>query len=194
MTEPPLILASTSPYRAQLLGQLDLAFETVAPEVDEHHLDGEDPSAMVSRLARAKAAAVAAERPEAAVLGSDQCLDLDGTIRGKPGGFDAAFAQLQAASGRTAILRTSVCVIGPGGQEIGREEAPFTIVFRELSNSQIRHYLEHDRPFDCAGSLRAEGRGLALMRRTESTDPSALKGLPLIATARLLEAAGLTIL
>jgi septum formation protein len=194
VSPPPLVLASTSPYRARLLGQLGLAFETAAPETDETRLADETASTMVARLARAKAAAVAATRPEAVVVGSDQCLDLGGQVLGKPGDFDTALAQLRAASGRTAVFRTAVCVIGPGGTESDCEEVPFAVTFRQLDDDRIRRYLTHDRPFDCAGAIRSEGRALALMARTESTDPSALMGLPLIATSRLLEAAGLAVL
>jgi len=189
---PPLVLASTSPYRAEQLRRLGLAFEAAAPGVDETRLGGEAPSELVTRLARAKAGAVAHSRPEAVILGSDQCLDLDGEILGKPGDFETAFAQLRAASGRTAVFRTAVCVLGPGG-EVGCEEIPFAATFRRLTDAQIRRYLEHDRPFDCAGSIRSEGRALALMTHTESPDPSALMGLPLIATSRLLEEAGLQV-
>lgn len=191
---PPLILASTSPYRADLLARLGVAFETAAPGVDETRLEGETPSAMVARLARAKAAAVAATRPDAVVLGGDQCLDLAGEVLGKPGGFEAALAQLQAASGRTGVYRTAICVLGPGGEEIGCEEIPFAVTFRTLDEGAIRRYLERDRPYDCAGSVRSEGRALALMERTEGTDPTALTGLPLIRTSRLLEAAGIAVL
>lgn len=194
MSAPPLLLASTSPYRAQLLGQLGLAFGTADPEVDETRRAGEGPSAMVARLARAKAAAVAERQPEAVVLGSDQCLDLDGEVLGKPGGFDTAFDQLKAVSGRTAVFRTAVCVLGPGGVEVGCEEVPFAVTFRDLGDAPIRRYLLADQPYDCAGAIRSEGRALALMERTEGTDPSALMGLPLIRTSRLLEAAGITVL
>jgi len=193
VTAPPLILASTSPYRARLLGQLGVAFDTAAPEVDETRLSGEGASAMVARLARAKAGAVAAGHPQAAVLGSDQCLDLDGDILGKPGDFATACAQLRAAAGRTAVFRTAVCVLAPDGTEVGCEEVPFAATFRALSDAQIERYVRHDRPLDCAGAIRAEGRALALMTATESRDPSALMGLPLIATSRLLEAAGIAI-
>ncbi|MEF8793871.1 Maf family protein [Thiohalorhabdus sp.] len=194
MTEPALILASTSPYRAQLLGQLGLTFDTAPPGVDETRLAGEDPSAMVSRLARAKAAAGAAAHPQAVVLGSDQCLDLAGRVLGKPGDFDTAFAQLRAAAGRTAVFRTTVCVLAPGGSEVGCKEVPFAVTFRDLSDPQIERYLAHDRPYDCAGSIRSESRALALMAATESNDPSALRGLPLIATSQLLETAGIAVL
>ncbi|HKJ72126.1 MAG TPA: Maf family nucleotide pyrophosphatase [Gammaproteobacteria bacterium] len=194
MSAPPLILASTSPYRAELLGRLALPFETVAPEVDESHLRGEPPTAMVARLARAKAAAVAAARPDAVVLGGDQCLDLDGGILGKPGNFDTALAQLRAVSGRTAVFRSALCVLGPGGTAVGSEEVPFAVTFRALGEDEIRRYLAHDRPFDCAGSVRSEGRALALMERTDGPDPTALMGLPLIAASRLLRAAGLAVL
>lgn len=194
MSAPPLLLASTSPYRARLLGQLGLAFGTAAPGVDESRRAGEGPSAMVARLARAKAAAVAERQPEAVVLGSDQCLDLEGEVLGKPGGFDAAFDQLRAVSGRTAVFRTAVCVLAPGGVEVGCEEVPFAVTFRDLADDPIRRYLMADQPYDCAGAIRSEGRALALMAHTESTDPSALMGLPLIRTSRLLDAAGIPVL
>lgn len=191
---PALVLASTSPYRTELLGRLDVTFETAAPEVDETAHPDESPSAMVARLARAKAASVAAHRPQAVVLGSDQCLDLDGTVLGKPGDFDTALAQLRAASGRTAVFRTGVCVLGAGGVEVGCEEVPFAVTFRDLDDDRIRRYLSHDRPYDCAGSIRSEGRALTLMAGTDGPDPTALMGLPLIRTSHLLEAAGLTVL
>ena len=194
MSPPPLILASTSPYRAELLGRLGLPFATAAPEVDESRRPGEGASLMVARLARAKAAAVASNRPDAVVLGSDQCLELAGEVLGKPGDFETAVAQLQAASGRTAVFRTAVCVLAPGGAEAGCEEVPFAVTFRPLGEDAIRRYLERDRPFDCAGSIRSEGGAPALMERTEGSDPTAIMGLPLIRTTRLLEAAGLAVL
>jgi septum formation protein len=194
VSPPTLVLASTSPYRARLLRQLGLAFEAAAPGVDETRRPAEGPSGLVARLARAKAAAVAERHPGAVVLGSDQCLDLDGEILGKPGDFETAFAQLRAAAGRTAVFRTAVCVLGPGGAEVGTEEVPFAVTFRRLADDQIRRYLRADEPFDCAGAIRSEGRALALMEGTEGADPSALMGLPLIRSSRLLEAAGLEVL
>lgn len=191
MIRSPLVLASTSPYRAELLGRLRLSFETAAPDVDESPLPEETPRALVLRLAEAKARAVAGSRPGAVVLGSDQCLDLDGSILGKPGSFEAGLRQLQRLSGRTGVFRTGLCVLGSDGGLVGREEVTFTVVFRELDDDRFRRYLESEAPYDCAGSFRSEGSAPVLMERTEGSDPTALMGLPLIRTARLLEAAGL---
>ena len=191
---PPLVLASTSPYRAELLGRLALPFATAAPEVDETRQAGESPEALVRRLARAKAEAVASQRPEAVVLGSDQCLSLDGEVLGKPGGFDVARDQLRRVSGRRATFLTAVCRAGPEGAESETELVPFTVTFRTLSDEAITRYLQRDSPYDCAGSLRSEGLGVALMAGTEGADATALTGLPLIATVRLLEEAGIPVL
>jgi septum formation protein len=191
---PPLVLASTSPYRAELLGRLALPFATAAPGVDETRQAGEPPEALVRRLARAKAEAVAGRRPEAVVLGSDQCLSLDGEVLGKPGGFDAARDQLRRVSGRRVTFLTAVCRAGPEGAEPETALVPFTVAFRTLSDQTITRYLQRDAPYDCAGSLRSEGLGVALMAATEGDDATALTGLPLIATVRLLEEAGIPVL
>jgi len=191
---PPLVLASTSPYRAELLGRLALPFATAAPGVDETRQPGESPEALVRRLARAKAEAVASRRPEAVVLGSDQCLSLDGEVLGKPGGFDAARDQLRRVSGRRVTFLTAVCRAGPEGAEPETELVPFTVAFRTLSDEAITRYLQRDTPYDCAGSLRSEGLGVALLAATEGADATALTGLPLIATVDLLAKAGLPVL
>ncbi len=194
MSCPPRVLASTSPYRAELLGRLGLSFETEAPGTDETPYPGEAPWGLATRLAEAKARAVAQQRPEAVVLGSDQCVDLDGTILGKPGDFESARDQLRKLSGRAAVFRTGVCVLEPGGGLVGIEEVAFTVVFRELHEAAIRRYLEREAALDCAGAIRSEGLAPALMERTEGPDATALMGLPLIRTTRLLEAAGIAVL
>ena len=194
MSPPPLVLASTSPYRAELLGRLGLPFEALAPGVAEERLPGEPPEAMVRRLAHDKATAVAGERPEAVILGSDQCLALDDTILGKPGDFEAARDQLRRVAGRAATFFTGVCRAGPGDALPRTELVPFTVRFRALDDATIERYLRRDTPYDCAGSLRSEGLGIALLERTEGHDATALTGLPLIATVRLLEDAGLSVL
>lgn len=193
-TTPPLVLASTSPYRAAQLRQLGLEFQAIGPGVDETPLPGEAPKAMVTRLAEAKAAAVSIQHPEAVVIGSDQCAALEGEALGKPGDFATAFAQLRAASGQTVTFQTGVCVRREASGFEQTEVVPFASTFRVLTDAQIRHYLERDEPYDCAGSIRTEGLGLALLTRTEGDDPSTITGLPLIHTVRLMEAAGLSVL
>lgn len=188
MAPPPLVLASTSPYRRELLGRLRLPFEAVRPEVDEAPLPGETPEALATRLAGAKAAAVAARFPQAWVIGSDQVADLDGRALGKSGGREAAIAQLRAMSGRAVAFRTAVCL---ARGEVRRTAIDTTLVrFRALGEDGIARYVDAEQPFDCAGSFKSEGLGIALFEAIESRDPTALVGLPLIATARLLRQAG----
>ena len=185
---PPLILASTSPYRRELLERLRLEFVVARPEVDEAGLQGETPSALARRLAMAKAAAIAGRSPDAWVIGSDQVADLDGLALGKSGSRQAASAQLQGMSGRPGACRTAVCVM--------RGHASFeafdtTLVhFRKLDHAEIARYVDAEQPFDCAGSFKSEGLGIALFDAIETQDPTALIGLPLIATSRLLRQAG----
>lgn len=184
-----LILASTSRYRGELLSRLRLPFETVAPDVDEAALPGESPAATSERLALAKARAVAAGRPEAVVLGSDQVADLNGTALGKPGGHDAAVAQLKLMSGQDVVFHTSVAIVARGLAAIERAEV--RVRFRDLHDAAIEAYLRADLPYDCAGSAKVESLGIALLEAVESDDPTALIGLPLIRTCRLLRRAGL---
>lgn len=186
---PPLILASTSPYRRDLLARLRLPFEAVAPEVDETALPGETPAALAERLALAKARAVAATRPGAVVLGSDQVADLDGEALGKPGTHERAAAQLRRMSGREIVFQTAVAVVAPGLAAIERAEVK--VRMRMLSDAAIEAYLLADRPYDCAGSAKVESLGIALLEAVESDDPTALVGLPLIRTCALLRRAGL---
>lgn len=180
-----LILASTSPYRRQLLQRLALPFECVRPEVDETPLRAESPGQLVRRLARAKAGSVGAD---AWVIGSDQAADLDGRILGKPGGREAAVAQLQAMAGRTVQFHTAVC-LRRGEHELAAVDLT-RVRFRALTAAEIERYVDAEQPFDCAGSFKCEGLGIALFEAIDTHDPTALVGLPLIALAGLLRQAG----
>lgn len=188
---PALILASTSPYRRELLSRLGLPFEAIKPGADEARLEGESAQAMVCRLAREKALAVAHRHPSAWVIGSDQCAVLDDRVLGKPGDHASAFEQLRAASGRSVVFHTGLCLMrGDAGFE-RTLEVPFTVRFRPLRDEEIHHYLERERPYDCAGSFKSEGLGITLFEAMEGADPSALIGLPLIALCGLLREAGI---
>lgn len=189
----PLILGSTSPYRRELLGRLRLPFETAAPYVDEHPLPGETPATLARRLARAKAEAVAQRHPQAIVIGSDQVADLDGTPLGKPGTHARAVAQLRAMRGRTVVFQTALAVVCHATGYAAEDLAAVEVRFRALSDGEIERYLQAERPYDCAGSAKSEGLGIALLDAIVSDDPTALVGLPLIRTARLLRAAGVTL-
>ncbi|MEN1973204.1 Maf family nucleotide pyrophosphatase [Luteimonas sp. MJ204] len=186
-----LVLASTSPYRRELLARLGLPFDTVRPEVDETPLAGETPSALALRLAEAKALAVAALRPGARVIGSDQVADFDGVALGKPGGRDAAIAQLQAMSGRAVAFRTAVAVASTGGVATALDTT--VVRFRQLGRGEIERYIDREQPFDCAGSFKSEGLGITLFEAIETRDPTALVGLPLLDTLRLLRKSGLVL-
>ncbi len=187
----PLILASTSRYRRELLQRLHLPFAVVAPNTDETALPGEAPAALAQRLALAKAQAVAAAHPQAVVIGSDQVADLDGEALGKPGNHERATAQLRLLRGRTAIFQTAVAVVHLPSHFAQVELAAVTVRFRSLSDADIEHYLRLEQPYDCAGSAKCETLGIALLERIDSDDPTALIGLPLIRTCALLRAAGL---
>ena len=189
--QPPLILASTSPYRRELLLRLRLPFEVRSPDVDEAPLADERPAALASRLALAKAQAVAAHHPEAIVIGSDQVADLDGTPIGKPGSHARAVAQLRSMRGRVVLFHTAVAVVRRATGHVGTALVPVTVAFRSLSDAEIEHYLRAETPYDCAGSAKAEGLGIALLESIVSDDPTALIGLPLIRTHALLRAAGI---
>ena len=186
---PRLILASTSSYRRELLARLRLPFDIVRPDTDETALPGEAPLALAQRLAEAKAAAVAALHPAAWVIGSDQVAELDGQALGKPGGREAAIAQLTAMSGRAVRFRTGVCLSRAGTASRGALDTT-TVRFRALDADDIARYVDAEQPYDCAGSFKSEGLGIVLFKAIESHDPTALIGLPMIATARLLRDAG----
>jgi septum formation protein len=191
MQTPPLILASTSRYRRELLSRLRLPFEVLAPEVDETAGPGESPQALAKRLALAKARAIAARRPEAVVIGSDQVADLDGQALGKPLTHERAVAQLSRMRGHRVLFHTAVAVVC---ERSGFEQAALCSVavrFRELSDDEIEFYLRTEQPYDCAGSAKCETLGIALLSAIESDDPTALIGLPLIRTSELLRRAGI---
>ena len=186
---PGLLLASTSRYRGQLLERLRLPFAAVRPEVDEGALEGESPRALCVRLGRAKARAVAERGGDAWVIGSDQVAEVAGRALGKPGGRDVAIAQLQAMRGRTVRFHTSIALAHADGSLL--EALDLTeVAMRDLSDDEIRRYVDIEQPFDCAGSFKSEGFGITLFDAIHSDDPTALVGLPLIATARLLRQAG----
>lgn len=192
MSTPRIVLASTSRYRAGLLRRLLDNFEQIAPDVDEQPLPGEAPAARAARLATAKAAAVSQHR-DAVVIGSDQVAALGDTILHKPGSSDNAHEQLRASSGNIVDFHTSLCVLDGREGRLQTHTDHTRVVFRALSDEEIRHYVARERPFDCAGSFKSEGAGIALFERIESEDPTALIGLPLIALARLLREAGITV-
>jgi len=190
---PPLILASTSRYRRQLLERLGLPFRTAAPRVPEPHLAGEGPAERARRLALAKAEAVAARAPEAAVIGSDQVAVSGTTLLDKPGDAARCREQLRALSGTEARFLTAVAVLC-AARGFRDEFTDLTVVrFRALSSDEIERYVEHDRPWDCAGGFRCEALGVALFERIDSSDPTALVGLPLIRLAAALRALGHTL-
>jgi septum formation protein len=188
---PPLVLASTSRYRRELLERLRLPFEVVTPDVDETPLAGEAPAALAERLALAKAQAVARQRPGAVVIGSDQVADLDGLPIGKPHTHERALAQLRAMSGREVQFHTAVAVVRRGTGFERTLLASVRVHFRVLADAEIEAYLRAEQPYDCAGSAKAEALGIALLAAIDSDDPTALIGLPLIRTCALLREAGL---
>ena len=188
---PPLILASTSRYRRELLQRLRLPFEVVAPQTDETAWLGEAPAALALRLALAKAQAVARLHPHAVVIGSDQVADLDGQALGKPGSHDRAVAQLRLLSGRQAVFQTAVAVVRADTGYAQVELASVVVGFRPLPDTEIEQYLRLEQPYDCAGSAKCETLGIALLTHIHSDDPTALVGLPLIRTCQMLRAAGL---
>jgi septum formation protein len=193
MTIPRIVLASTSRYRAELLRRLLDGFEQIAPDVDEQPLPGEAPAARAARLAAAKAAAVSKKHRDAVVIGSDQVAALDGRVLHKPGSSDKAHEQLRASSGNTVHFHTGLCVFDGRDGRLQSCTDETRVVFRTLSDEEIRRYLAREHPFDCAGSFKSEGAGIALFERIESEDPTALIGLPLIALARLLREAGIPV-
>jgi septum formation protein len=190
----PLVLGSTSKYRRELLSRLGLPFEVASPDVDESPRAGEAPVALAQRLALAKAHAVARRHPQAVVIGSDQVADLDGEALGKPGGHDQAVVQLRRMSGRLVVFQTAVAVVCVDSGFEQADLAPVRVRFRNLTDSEIEHYLRVEQPYDCAGSAKSEGLGIALLDAIDNDDPTALVGLPLIRTCRMIRAAGVKVL
>ncbi|MGE5525094.1 MAG: Maf family nucleotide pyrophosphatase [Rhodospirillaceae bacterium] len=189
---PQLVLASTSAYRRGLLERLRVPFGVVAPGIEESPHGGETPDAMALRLAGEKARAVGATHPGAVVIGSDQVAVLDGAILGKPGTHEAALAQLLACRRRSVVFHTAVCVLDVGGA-VEVANVPTRVHYRDYSDAEAQRYLALERPYDCAGSAKIEGLGIVLVERVESTDPTALIGLPLIALVSMLRRAGIPV-
>lgn len=194
MHQRPLVLASTSPFRRQLLTRLQIPFLTAPPQLDERAQAGESPEALVVRLALQKARAVALDYPNALIIGSDQVAFLDGTVIGKPGSRSHAIAQLERASGRRVTFFTGICLLDSANGKAESLCEPFHVQFRPLSRTQIEAYLDREQPYQCAGSFKSEGLGIALFERLEGDDPSALIGLPLIRLVGMLERAGVEVL
>lgn len=190
----PLILASTSPFRRDLLARLDLPFETFSPEVDEASLEGETAQALVARLAVAKAQNARTAFSEGLVIGSDQVCVNEDRILGKPGGHAEAVKQLQQASGKAISFYTGLCLYNIGTDHYQVHVEPFEVHFRHLSEAQIEHYLRTEQPYHCAGSFKSEGLGIALFDKLNGDDPNALIGLPLIQLVRMLSQEGVEVL
>ena len=194
MSSKPLVLASTSPFRRELLARLGLPFETAAPDIDESPQPEESAQGLVLRLAESKARAIAARYADALIIGSDQVASIGGNLLGKPGDRAHAIAQLAAASGRTALFRTGLCLLDAASGRAQVHCEPFKVHFRTLTQAQIAHYVDRERPFDCAGSFKSEGLGITLFERLEGADPNALIGLPLIRLVDMLANEGVDVL
>ena len=189
-----LVLGSTSPYRRELLQRLQIPFEVASPDVDETPANQEAPENLARRLALAKAHAVAAFFPAAVVIGSDQVADLHGLPLGKPGNHERATEQLRQMRGQTVLFQTAVAVVCLESGFEACETAVVKVVFRDLTDDEIENYLRIEQPYDCAGSAKSEGLGIALLTSIDSDDPTALIGLPLIRTCKMIAAAGVMLL
>jgi septum formation protein len=189
-----LILASTSPYRRELLGRLGLPFDVANPQTDESPLPGETPEAMALRLSEAKARAVADNHPEALIIGSDQVATVDGKIYGKPGTHERAVEQLRALSGKTVNFFTGLCLLNARTGQAEVRGIPTLVTFRDLSDAEIENYLHREPAYNCAGSAKSEGLGIALLHSMRGDDPNALIGLPLIALCDMLRRQGVAVL
>jgi len=177
---PNLILASSSPFRQELLARLNLPFQVISPDIDESALNGEKPEETALRLAQLKAKKVAETNPQALIIGCDQVATLDGLQLGKPGTHENAVKQLQLMRGRTVVFHSALCLFNAKNNHMQAEVVPYEVDFRHLSDEQIEHYLQTEKPYNCAGSAKSEGLGIALIARMHGTDPNALIGLPLI--------------
>ena len=191
---PPLILASTSPYRRELLTRLGLPFSVANPQTDESPLPGEAPEALALRLSEAKARAVAGDHPDALIIGSDQVATVDGKIYGKPGTHERAVAQLRELSGKTVNFFTGLCLHNTRTGESLVRGVPTLVTFRQLSDAEIENYLQREPAYNCAGSAKSEGLGIALLAAMQGDDPNALVGLPLIALCDMLRQQGVAVL
>ncbi len=194
MTCRQLVLASTSPFRRELLSRFGIPFETANPQTDESPLPDEAPDHLSLRLSEAKARAVAGAFPEALIIGSDQVAILDGRVFGKPGNHDNAIRQLQTMRGRTVNFFTGLCLLDARTGKALVRGIPTLVTFRDLSDAEIEDYLRREQPYNCAGSAKSEGLGIAIIARMQGDDPNALIGLPLIALCDLLAEAGSPVL
>jgi septum formation protein len=185
-----LILASSSPYRRALLARLKIPFEAIAPEVDESPRPREAPEQLVERLSVEKARKIADQHPDAIVIGSDQVAIYNGNIVGKPHSHERAVAQLREASGRTVTLYTGLALVNAATGSVQSEVIPYRVTFRPLTDRQIESYLLKEQPYACAGSVKSEGLGIALLEKFDGDDPNTLIGLPLIRLIRMLEHEG----
>ncbi len=189
-----LILASSSPYRRELLERLKIPFEVVSPEVDETPRSGETPSALVERLSVEKARKIAGQKPGTLVIGSDQVAVYNGVIVGKPHSHDKAVEQLRSAAGKAVTLYTGLALVNADTGHVQHEVIPYRVTFRVLTDAQIESYLRKEQPYSCAGSVKSEGLGIALLERFEGDDPNTLIGLPLIRLVRMLENEGVFVI
>lgn len=189
-----LILASSSPYRRAILDKLNLNYEANSPDINESELENESAQDYVARLAVNKARALQARYPDALIIGSDQTAIINGTIIGKPGSFENAVKQLQDASGQVITFLTAVCVLNCRTNQAQTEVVPFNVHFRILDEQMISNYLHAEQPYNCAGSFKSEGLGIALFDKLEGDDPNTLIGLPLIRLIRMLENEGIKII
>ncbi len=192
--QPDLILGSTSIYRKELLARLQIPFRTEAPEIDETPRPGEKPQELVARLALEKALDVAGKNPSSLVIGSDHVAVQNGNIVCKPYTQDKAMEQLLTANGRRISLYTGLALVNADTGEKQVEVIPFEVVFRNLTEEQLENYLHKEQPYHCAGSVKSEGLGIALLERFEGEDPNTLIGLPLIRLIRMLEKAGFSVI
>ena len=188
----PLILASTSPFRRELLERLGIDFSTAAPDIDESAHPGEKPPELVRRLSEAKARAIGTSR-QGLIIGSDQVATTGDDILGKPGTHKKAVEQLKYLSGKSVCFYTGLCLLNTETDTADVEVAAYTVHFRQLDDGQIENYLQADEPYNCAGSFKSEGLGIALFERMEGDDPTALIGLPLIKLTTMLRKAGITL-
>jgi septum formation protein len=191
MNSKPLILASTSPYRRQLLERLKLPFTTESPRIDETPLSGETPHQLVLRLSEHKARAIAAGHRDALIIGSDQTAVLNNEMLGKSGNRANAIAQLKKCSGNNVVFHTGLCLLDTGNGRIQLDDIVYTVKFRALALPQIERYVDSEQPFDCAGSFKAESLGITLFEHMQGDDPTALIGLPLIRLTTMLQNTGI---
>lgn len=189
----PLILASSSPARRELLNRLGLAYSCVSPDIDETPSPNEKPLELALRLAQHKAQALAAMHPDSLIIGSDQVAVIDGEILNKPASHANAVQHLRRASGKEMVFFTAVCLLNTKKFTLQKDLVPFSVFFRKLNESQIDNYLQREKPYGCAGAFKAEGLGIALFTKMQGSDPTSLIGLPLIALVRMLENEGVTV-